>query len=206
MKKLVGIVAVATLAAGFSGGAAVAADLMIEEPVVAPALADDGSVYFKVYGGVTLENTLSWGFNGGSDDYDLDAGWLFGGAVGMDVFAPGLAVELDATYSHSEYSGEGAELNGITVMADLVYTAPLTDALSAYFGAGLGIVGAQYQDYDYGYGFGGQVFAGLSMNVADNVSLFGELRYQGAFDTIDADGYDVEFNRTAVLAGLKFSF
>lgn len=205
MKKLVGIVAVATLASGFSGGAAVAADLMVQEPVVAPALADDGSVYFKVYGGVTLENTLSWS-DGIEGDYDLDAGWLFGGAVGMDVFAPGLAVELDATYSHAEYSGEGNDLNGITVMADLVYTAPLTDALSAYFGAGLGVVGAQYQDFDYGYGFGGQVFAGLSMNVTDNVSVFGEVRYQGAFDTIDADGFDVEFKRTAVLAGLKFSF
>ena len=202
MKKLVGIVAVATLAAGFSGSAAVAADLMVQEPVVAPALADDGSVYFKVYGGVTLGNTLSWE----GDDYDLDAGWLFGGAVGMDVFAPGLAVELDATVSSADYSGGDTPLNGVTVMADLVYTAPLTDAVSAYFGAGLGVVGVQYDDNDYGYGAGGQVFGGLLLAVADNVSLFGEVRYQSAFSTIDADGYDVEFSRTAVLAGLKFSF
>lgn len=202
MKKLVGIAAVATLAAGFSGGAAVAADLMVEAPIVAPTLADDGSVYFKVYGGVVLENNLEWE----GADYDLDAGWLFGGAVGMDVFAPGLAVELDATISSTEYSGEGAELNGITVMADLVYTAPVTDAVSAYFGAGLGVVGVQYNGNGYGYGAGGQVFGGLSLAVANNVSLFGEVRYQSAFSTIDADGYDVEFNRTAVLAGLKFSF
>ncbi len=204
MKKLVGIVAVATLAAGFSGGAAVAADLMIEEPIMAPALADDGSVYFKVYGGVVLEGT---GSIEGVDNYDLDAGWLFGGAVGMDVFAPGLAVELDATISSTDYASAAFDtLNGFTVMADLVYTAPLTDAVSAYFGAGLGIVGVQVDDYDYGYGFGGQVFGGLSLAVADNVSLFGEVRYQGAFNTIEADGVDLDFSRTAVLAGLKFSF
>ncbi|WP_421758800.1 outer membrane beta-barrel protein [Devosia sp.] len=205
MKKLVGIVAVATLAAGFSGGAAVAADLMVQEPVMAPALADDGSVYFKVYGGAVLEDSISIY----SDDYDLDAGWLFGGAVGMDVFAPGLAVELDATVSSSDINGsflDGVQVNGVTVMADLVYTAPLTDAVSAYFGAGLGVVGVQVDGDDFGYGAGGQVFAGLSLAVADNVSLFGEVRYQGAFSTIDADGWDVDFSRTAVLAGLKFSF
>lgn len=91
-------------------------------------------------------------------------------------------------------------------MADLVYTAPLTDAVSAYIGAGLGVVGAQYNDNDFGYGAGGQVFGGLSLNVADSVSVFGEVRYQSAFSTIDADGYDVEFKRTAVLGGLKLSF
>jgi opacity protein-like surface antigen len=68
------------------------------------------------------------------------------------------------------------------------------------------VVGVQVEDDDYGYGAGGQVFAGLSMNVADNVSVFGEVRYQGAFSTIDADGWEVDFSRTAVLAGLKFSF
>lgn len=99
MKKLVGIFAITALAAGFSGGAAFAADLIVQEPMMAPSLADDGSVYLKVYGGVTLANTLSWD----GDDYDLDAGWLFGGAVGMDVFAPGLAVELDGTYSRAYY-------------------------------------------------------------------------------------------------------
>jgi opacity protein-like surface antigen len=122
----------------------------------------------------------------------------------MDVFAPGLAVELDATVSSA--SGGDVPLNGITVMADVVYTAPLTDAVSAYFGAGLGVVGVQFNDDGYGYGAGGQVFAGLSADVTENVSLFGEVRYQGAFSTIDADGWDIDFSRTAVLAGLKFSF
>jgi hypothetical protein len=44
------------------------------------------------------------------------------------------------------------------------------------------------------------------MNVADNVSLFGEVRYEGAFSTSNADGPDLELSRSAVLAGIKISF
>lgn len=182
-----------------SNGPAFAADLIVEE--AAPVTAQDwGSFYLKVYGGTTLESTLSWD----GSDYDMEAGWLVGGAVGMEVFTPGLSIELDVTASKANY-GDDTFLSGSTVMADLVYTAALTDTFSAYLGAGLGIVGAQYEDYDFGYGAGGQAFAGLSLDLTENVSVFGEARFQSAFDTIEADGYDLEFSRTAVLAGIKLS-
>lgn len=198
------LLAIAALAGALSlTSAASAADLIIDEATVAPAaVSEAGTIYLKVYGGASLENTLEWE----GTDYDLDAGWLIGAAIGTEVFAPGLSVELDATASHAVYTGETNDLNSVALMANLVYTAPIADAVSIYFGAGAGVIGVQYADYDYGYGAGGQVFAGLSLDLTDNVALFGEARYQTAFGTIDADGYDVEFGRASVLAGLKFSF
>lgn len=170
---------------------------------------DWGSFYGKVYGGGTLANTLSW--NG--TDYPMDAGWLLGGAVGTGVGVPGVSVELDATASDANYTGYDTSERAVTVMGDVVLSAPMGESFAVYGGAGLGAVGVQYHnaspDSAFGFGPGGQIFVGASAAVADNVSLFGELRYQAAFNPIDVDhnGHTdtLQYNRTSVLFGLKFS-
>lgn len=197
------ILAIAAIAGALSLTSAVsAADLLVDEAAAPAAVSEAGTVYVKLFGGATLANTLEWD----AVDYDVDAGWLLGAAIGTEVFAPGLSVELDITASHAIYTGYDTDLNSVTAMANLVYTAPVADAVSVYIGAGAGVIGVQYVDYDFGYGAGGQVFGGLSLDIADNVAVFGEVRHQAAFDIIDADGYDMEFARTSVLAGLKFAF
>ncbi|HQZ12244.1 MAG TPA: outer membrane beta-barrel protein [Devosia sp.] len=165
------------------------------------ALAQDlGNPYLKVYGGVTAPNSLAWG----ETTYPLEPGWLVGGAIGLEVI-PGLSVELDATFSAALYVGETLTHDAATLFANLVYSLPIDDAFSAYFGAGVGVVGIRY-DTESAATLGGQVFAGLGYEVADNVTLFGEARYQTAFSRLTLWDESVEHNRASLLLGLKFGF
>ena len=191
-----------------AAGTVFAADLVVERSVMAPVADDSWHPYVKLFGGATVPNTLT--FNG--TDYDLDAGWLLGGAIGFGA-VDGLSFELDGTYSDAGYSGFPNDLLGATFMGNVVLTGALSDQVAVYGGVGLGAVGLQYDqdpDSDWGYGAGGQVFAGVSFDVADNVSIFGEARYQAAFDTIEVDhaGHvdDLGFARTSLLAGVKFGW
>lgn len=142
----------------------------------------------KIYGGyVPAQNMNFVGI-----DQDMDAGWILGGAFGAEVM-DGISVELDGTYSTAD---------------------ALTDQVAVYGGLGLGGVGTQYytspNDSEWAYGAGGQIFAGLSYAVAENVSIFGEARYEAAFDTITMDHEahtdDIAFTRYSLLAGLKFGW
>lgn len=192
-----------------AGGAALAADAPLTLAVTPPPVADEGwQPYVKAYGGVTAPNTLT--FDG--VEYDVDAGWLLGGAVGAAI-TENIAVELDGTYSSAAYSGSGDLINAGTLMANVVVSADVSDQVAVYAGVGLGGVGAQYDDgtaSDWAYTAGGQIFAGVEFAVADNVSIFGEARYQAAFDTITVDhgGHDDELgvSRSSLLAGVKFGF
>ena len=185
------------VAGALSVGSAAAADLIVEAPVAEAATSSN--LYVKLYGGGTFPNTLAWD----GEDYDLEAGWFIGAAIGTE-FAPGFSVELDASASSANYVDDDGQ-SSAALFANLVYTAPVSDELSLYLGAGVGLIGVEY-DGDSNSGFGGQVFAGLGYEVAENVTLFGELRYQSTFDTVDLDGWDVEHNRAAALVGVKFGF
>lgn len=187
-----------------------AADLIVDSAApVAEAAAT--SMYGKVFGGVALEGALDYdGLN-----YDMDTGWIVGAALGADLM-PGLSAELEVTGSSALYSNTDNSLDALTVMGNLVYTVPLNDTFALYGGVG---VGAAWVSYNYdgndsydadGVGAAGQVFGGIEAEIADGVSLFTEARYQSAFSDVsitdDSGSYDVEFNRTSVLAGLKLSF
>lgn len=186
-----------------TAGTVFAADLVVEPVAVVPVAESDWQPYVKLYGGGTIPNVLEWD----GADYDVDAGWLLGGSLGLQI-NENIAVELDGTYSASQYSASTEELNGATLMANVVISGPLSDQITVYGGLGLGAVGAQYLGGDWGYASGGQVFAGVSFSVADNISIFGEARYQSAFELVSTDGgaHDIEMQRTSVLAGVKFGF
>jgi opacity protein-like surface antigen len=103
-------------------------------------------------------------------------------------------------------------------MGNVVFDAAVAEGFGIYGGAGLGGVGVRYNtdliDPAYtatGIAAGGQVFAGASVDLAQNVSLFGEYRYQSAFAPVsvtDNGGYGtytLEYARSAVLVGIKIS-
>jgi len=184
-----------------AAGTGFAADLVVDPVAMAPAAETDWRPYVKAYGGATIPNSLEWNGN----DFDVDAGWLLGGALGLQI-NENLAVELDGTYSASQYSNSGDALNGATLMANAVVSGPLSDQIAIYGGLGLGAVGGQYDGGDWGYAAGGQVFVGVSFDVAENVSIFGEARYQAAFGLINDGVYDFAIQRTAVLGGVKLGF
>lgn len=190
---------IATAALLSATPSALAADLMLDPEV---EMSEAATMYLKVFGGATLSNALEHN----NVDLDLDAGWMIGAAIGTEVLAPGVSVELDATASHALYTGYNTEQNSVALMANFVYTVPVSDMISAYAGAGVGAIGVQFEDSDYSIGAGGQVLAGLNLNVTEDIALFGEVRHQGAFSNLDIDGSSVEHARTSLMAGLKLSF
>jgi len=192
-----------------------AADALPPEPVIVDAPASGwGGFYAKVYGGVTLADVLAIDPGTGDIDFDILQGGLAGASFGIDTGVAGLSVELDATWSSAEYAGGlGYTLDAVTLMGNVVYEAPLADTVGVYAGAGVGIVAVTY-DFLTGEGTGqgaaGQVFVGADLNLTDNLSVFGELRYQAAFENVPfiAVGFgagDIEFARKAALVGLKLS-
>lgn len=197
MMKSIALATVLVLGGTFAAGAA---DLIVDEPAMAaPDYAMSG--YVKLLGGVTLANTLRT-----DGDVDYDMGSAFGAAFGVNLPVDGLSLEIDALRSFAE-CGSSCDLTATTLMANAVFTGDL-GGFALYGGAGVGLVnldvgfGSNYQ----GSGAGYQVFAGAEMPVADNISLSLEGRYQSAFGDVDVEGYDTEFSRTSVLAGLKLSF
>lgn len=199
-----------------SADAVLAADAptTMDPPVVDAAGPDWGGFYAKVYGGLTLEDTLAIDPGTGDIDFDILQGTLAGASVGIDTGLAGLSVELDLTWSSAEYAGgAGYTLDAITLMGNAVFEVPVTDVFGVYAGAGLGVVDATYDfitGQANGQGAAGQVFAGASLNMTENLSVFGEARYQAAFESVPwtSPGYpdgDLEFARKAVLLGLKLS-
>lgn len=210
LRKILTTAVIAVLAVPATS-AAIAADLIVDEPAVVAPSASDLALYGKLYGGVTLENTLGFG----GDDYDLDPGYMLGAAVGVGTGIEGLSVELDVTGSLASYTGYDESLGAVTLMGNVVYTAGVSDMFKLYGGVGLGAVHLSYDnpldinDAD-GTAAAGQAFAGVEAAVTENVSLLGEVRYQSAFSdvsiTSDAPNtYDVEYSRTALLVGIKIS-
>ncbi len=212
MKKsfiAVSIMAVASL--GLT--AAHAADLIVDEGVVDVGPVATGGFYAKLFAGGTLSGNLFYR----DTDYDTDAGWIAGAALGFEPGIEGLSFELDATTGSTVYTGFDATLAGTTLMGNVVYTVG-ADAFEIYGGAGVGGVFVSYDtdegdgtEFD-GDGLGGafQVFAGAGFNITENINLFAEARYQGGFSDVvitnnNDEDVDVEWNRTAILVGLKFS-
>jgi opacity protein-like surface antigen len=213
MKTTLAVVLAATLLCGTGFASAVlAADppelMMVDEPVT-----DWGGFYAKVYGGATAPNVLLWG----GDEYDVDQGWIGGAALGISL-GNGLSIELDATASSALYTGQDNYVNGATLMANAVFEVPVADMLGVYGGIGVGGVFVEYNaeitDPAFtatGTALGGQILVGVSFDLTDNVSVFGEARYQSAFGDVSVtdDGgygtYDMGFARTAVLVGIKIS-
>lgn len=195
MKKLASIAAIAVLA-GTAGAQAM----------------DWGQFYAKLYGGYTAsEDSLAWG----AATYPIDAGGILGGSIGLFTGIDGLSVEFDITGASADYTGYDTSYDALTVMGNVVFTAPVADRFSVYGGVGAGAVLLSYNssvpaDAASGTGFGGQAFAGVSFGLTDNFSIFGEARYQAAAPISVTDGgtygtYDMDYHHTSILAGIKIS-
>lgn len=216
MKMIAAAGAIAFLCASAATCSALAADAppIIDTPVVEQPAPDWGGFYAKVYGGVTADDVLAIDGGGGDIDFEILRGNMAGASLGVDTSIDGLSVELDATWSSGEYAGGlGYMLDTVTLMGNVVFEAPLADTFGVYAGAGLGVVAVTY-DFLTGEGTGkgaaGQVFAGANLSLTENLSVFGELRYQAAFENVPivATGFgngDLEFARKAAVVGVKLS-
>lgn len=216
-RTIIAAAAVVAVAVGGVATAAVAADipivndypLIIETPPPPPSHA---GLYVLMFGGASL--------SGPADFYDinnltvgsaaLDAGWAAGGAIGVHTPIEGVSVELDLLHSTRTASNvAGAALATTTLMVNAKYTLQVNEVFDIYAGVGVGgaAVNASGAGSFSGTGLGVQAMLGASANVAYNIALFGEARFQNVAAAVDI-GPDVvaHIPSVSLLGGVKFSF
>lgn len=90
------------------------------------------------------------------------------------------------------------------------YPFDLGSGLDAYVGAGVGAIDIRYDGADLNPdGTGNAVTAGGQLAAGPRYDLgigqvFGEARYQFAFEKVEIDDPDIEYNSTALLIGFRF--
>jgi len=167
------------------------------------ASAFDDGFFFDIYGGASLAGSST--YNG--SDYDMLLGGAFGASAGVNAPIPGLAFKLDIMHSGGEYDCCDYGVYNFSVMAVGEYSAELNEMFSIYGAFGVGGVYVQYYSDDYtGWGAGYQAAVGARAVVADNVSVFGELKYVSTFGDVDTNGYDINYPTLNALVGLRLSF
>jgi opacity protein-like surface antigen len=171
--------------------------------VHAQSLPGINGVYIQAYGGLRVPDNLMFDGTG----YDLGIGTSLGASVGVDTSIPGLSAELDYLKSSASYSGMGTTLDSQSLMVDGVYGLPIPlVGLKPYVGAGLGAVNVTYKSGDSGTGLGYQLKAGVQGSITDQLSWFGEYRYQQAASQINVGPDTVEYANHSIVGGLKLSF
>jgi opacity protein-like surface antigen len=203
---MIKLVAAAAVLAGVGFGSAFAADLSATAVPAAAPVANDflSRLYVEGYAGIRLANTLDWDFN----PYDLAQGTTFGGAIGLDTRIPGLSFDVDLMQVNSYYICCGSDdvLNSTSLMADVNYELPLGKTFGVFAGAGIGEIWLNYDHYYKGSGPGYQLKAGVSAALTPQLSLFGEYKYQSAFNDIETSYWPIEYHTNSILGGVRFNF
>jgi opacity protein-like surface antigen len=208
MKRIVSLIGLLALGTA----SAQAADLMIAAEVPAtPAPASPG-IYVQALGGGVLGVDADF-YDSTLDDTfadAMDAGWAVAGTVGI-VVMNGLSLEADVLHAQRDFADFDGGLSTTSLMANAKYTFPVGDAFSLYGAAGVGLIMGNStfggSDTDFS-GFGYQLIGGVAAEVADNVSLVGEGRYQQSFSplTNDLNADTLDIPTVTALVGLKFGF
>lgn len=162
-------------------------------------------VYIQAYGGLRVPDNLQ--FQGTAQD--LGIGNSLGASIGIDTTLTGLSADLDYMHSSATYNALGTALDSQTLMVDGIYNLDLgMGTLKPYVGGGLGLVNVTYKSADSGTGLGFQLKAGVSGPITNQLSWFGEYRYQQALGqlNIGSPSYPVEYASHSILGGIKISF
>lgn len=173
-------------------------------PALAQSMPIINNFYIQGYGGLRAWDNLS--LNGTAQD--LNFGTAFGVSVGADSGLPGLTFDLDYMRTSANYSTLGTALDSQSLMLDGQWTYNLSNGFNIYGGAGAGVIGVTYAANNSGNAFGYQLKAGVGAALTDQISWFGEYRYQQAFGNVSVGtpAQSVEYASHSILAGLKLSF
>jgi len=162
----------------------------------APAHAEN--FYGKLFGGVGFEQDQDFsgviaGVDSGAGTLETDTGYVVGGAIGYSII-DNIAVEAEIAYRANEIEGgfvngsaftANDDLESLSFMGNVVYTAPSFAGFTPYIGGGAGAAGIRFSETgDRDYVFAYQGFAGVSYPVTEIVSAGVEYRY---FGTDEAD-------------------
>lgn len=186
--------------------------------VTAPAHA--GDVYGKVFGGAGFEQNHEFsgdiaGFGAGQGVLETETGYAVGGAIGYEIYN-GFAVEAEIAYRANEIDGGsigatafpgGADIESLSFMGNVVYTAPEVYGFSPYLGGGAGTAGVSFSDNgERDYVFAYQGFAGVKRQLTETLSAGVEYRYFGTDDASFSSNFGaVETDYQSHSANLVFS-
>ena len=131
------------LASTLLSGSAFAADLIVDAPAASPVASSGwGEFYVEVYGGLTLEGTVSVD----GVDADINSGTAFGASLGMMSPIDGLSFELDVMKAgggeYVDYADEFQTTYSLMVGAE--YAVPVGDMFEIYGAAGVGVINSVY--------------------------------------------------------------
>ena len=186
---------------------------------VVPAKADVVD-YAELFGGLTFDPSQD--VNGVSTD--VDTGFNVGGSLGWNL-SPQFALEADFFFTSSDYdlaAPADGSLESFSFMANAVWNIDMGSGCRPYIGAGVGGVQLRFTDGVTSFGdpytgdadivFGYQGFAGVAVNVDNNIDFIAEYRYQGADDangTFTVLGVptpvDFEYSSHNLTAGFRFN-
>jgi opacity protein-like surface antigen len=223
--------ALSLIAAALMSGTAMAADLVVYEPVDMADPVAAGNFYASIFGGAAMlndfefESTAGGGIEG---TMEFETGYSIDAALGYD-FGNGLSVEgqlgyLDAGLVGGEFGGTPYDAEGSASMAYAMLNAWYgfdLGGVTPFIGGGVGFASAtldsefsapfttaSFTDTDYAWA--AQIGAGLSVAVTEDIALTGRYRYlaTGDFTLTDGDGDDITGSGSASIVdvGLKFSF
>lgn len=219
----------ATTAATLMAGSAMAADLIVQEPVADVAVPRDFYATFFAGGSFASgDTTATDGGIGLTIESELDPGFIIGGAIGTTVYE-NLRGEIEFSYIQADVDSIGgspvpddveATSTGFNVLGNLWYDFANDSGFTPYIGAGLGYGTTEFTaDGGPGditaSGFLYQLGAGVKVDVADNIALDVGYRYRVLWDAdTDIDGLmvppdaDIKTDATnhIVQAGVTFSF
>lgn len=169
------------------------------------ALAEDwGKFYAEVYGGAALGTDTT--YNG--TDYAMDPTWAAGAAFGVDM-GNGFSLGIDVMKTgDATYAGDSETLSTFSVMAEGEYALALNDTFAVYGSLGLGAINVALTDgsTDDAWAGGYSAAVGVRANVTDSMAIFGELKHQDAFDTVELFGGDIGAPTNTALVGVRLSF
>ena len=162
---------------------------------------------YEVYAGIAAEDTD--GLRYGTLIFPMDQGLAFGGGIYMDDLA-GFEVGLDLMATNRRYADFDSGVESLSLMVNGRYPFELGPQVSAYAGAGLGIINVHYDGDEAFADFtgskataGGQIMLGLRYGLGAG-QAFAEVKYQAAFDNVEIENSDVEYNSTSVFVGYRF--
>ncbi len=168
------------------------------------------------YGGYDLDGSL---------DFDLENGWIIGGAAGVNVtdftfegevaFRSSSVESLTASYAGYSYSYPAdADVEVTSILANGWYNVPLGEQWVGYGGGGIGVASADIGSYDGDYKFAWQLGIGLKYAMSEQMTLGVGYRYFQVSDIIedqvDVLGYAADFasdySDNAIIAEIGFTF
>jgi len=178
--------------------------------------------YIGAAGGVSIfhDSDENDTISGTTDTREYDAGFGFNVSAGYN-FDP-VRVEFEFGYKAADVdkftvpgfgsvSGAGSDATVMSYMANVYYDFKTKSPFTPYIGVGLGLLNGEFKDLGYDFKeddtvFGYQFAVGAAYNFNKNVAFDLSYRFQGAASDFEVAGFEIPYNSSNIMAGLRYNF